>query len=311
MHISSLSVRGVAGVEDLHVDWMASTGRPHDVVVITGPEASGKTRLLELVLAGLEVIGPYEGIVRGADWVGAGGHATLELGIWLDDTERDDVKLSNPVHATVTFGPSSVTTDAPRSLSRLVSRYDHDPAHGKREYFFDGRQPPWGARRDGTGELEQSLWRAGRDPHKYSFLPRFLSELVWAPDRRAAFADAIERLSNRITYVPSLDTPGACFSVGGAPPVEIDELSRGEADAVILAATVALTGFHHSIGFLDRPERHVSPDRSAAWLRGLRSLGANNQWLIASSDPGFVGLAGQAVVTLGPRDGSPARGAAS
>ena len=78
-------------------------------------------------------------------------------------------------------------------------------------------------------------------------------------------------------------------------------------DAVILAATVALTGFHHSIGFLDRPERHVSPDRSAAWLRGLRSLGANNQWLIASSDPGFVGLAGQAVVTLGPRDGSPAR----
>ncbi|MBL8743155.1 MAG: hypothetical protein JNK04_18725, partial [Myxococcales bacterium] len=83
MKISQLACRGIAGLPDLTLDFMSSLGRPHDLVIVTGPEASGKTRLCELIIAGLEVIGPYEGIVRSSTWLAPGAASgRLELGLW-------------------------------------------------------------------------------------------------------------------------------------------------------------------------------------------------------------------------------------
>ncbi len=297
MKLSHLSARGVRGLPDLDVDLTASTGRPFDLVVITGPEASGKTRLCELILAGLERIGPYEGIVRASDWVrGPRESARLELGIWLDDGEREAFgDLGGRV--VVSFGPEGVVCDASRELKRLVSRYDHDPSHGKREYFPEHRQRSWGGRLDGLGELEQSLWRASKDPQKYSAIPRFLDGLEDDPARRRVFEGALDRLAPGIRFSPGAQ-PDARTAMGrlanrtffaahgGA--LRLSDLSSSEADAVIIAATAAMIGLGHSVVLLDRPELHVDPKRLAPWVLGLSGLGAENQWIVATQRAALV-----------------------
>lgn len=306
MKISQLACRGIAGLPDLSLDLMSSLGKPHDLVLVTGPEASGKTRLCELVVAGLEVIGPYEGIVRSETWLEKGSPGgRLELGIWLDESERESTSVSeNPTRAVIRFEPDAVECDAPREIVRLLSRYDHDPSHGKREYFPESRQLAWGARRDGTAALEQSLWRSSKDPHKYSFILGFLKELPKQPQRERVFARGLELLSPTVRYAPGrARNPAACFATGAAEPVLLTELSSSEADAVIVAATAAMTGLSHSIVLCDRPELCVPPERLVAWVHGLAALGSDNQiWaatgskaLLSASEPSqIVSLAGGA-----------------
>jgi hypothetical protein len=293
MKISRLACRGIAGLPDLSIDWTSSLGAPYDYVLITGPEASGKTRLLELIVAGLEVIGPYEGIVRSSTWRSATSPAArLELGIWLGDGERASVSANeNPVPAVVTFGDDGVSCDAPRGLVRLLSRYDHDFAHGKREYFHEGRQRAWGARRDGLGALEQSLWRSSKDGQKYGFITPFLRELTSQPERARLFATGLEALSPTVRYAPG-DDPTECFiTTGASDAVFLSELASSEADAVIFAATIAMAGLSHSILFVDRPELYVPPDRLVAWVHGLLSLGTDNQLIIATNSRALVASA--------------------
>ena len=119
MKISHLALRGISGLPDRSYDF-TSGGRPHDLIVVTGPEASGKTRFLELVIACLETIGPYEGIVRASKWVAPEKNARVELGLWLDESERSTEGATGDARVTIAFGPDGVVADAPRSISRAV-----------------------------------------------------------------------------------------------------------------------------------------------------------------------------------------------
>lgn len=300
MKLSRLAVRGVAGLPDLDLDLgSAPGGRPHDLVVITGPAASGKTRLCELVLAALEAVGGYQGIVRGEDW-----HADAERGARVDLTMQMDGDAAGGAEAsaTVHFRQGAVVREAPRAVSRALSRYDHDPAHGKREYFPEGRQRAWGARQDGLGAAEQALLRCTKDPQKYSFVPRLLAAFASDPGRRAIFARGLELLSPTVRYAPVArgQDPTTCFANRRGSGVPYVELSSSEADAVLIAATAALIGLSHSIVFLDRPELYVPPDRVVSFVQGLMSLGDDNQWFLATSSEALVAAVGRSqVVALG------------
>jgi len=305
MKISHFAARGVASLPDLALDFGAGTGGPHDVVILSGPPASGKTRLLDLMLATLEAVGPYHGIVRASDWCAdLEKGARVELGLWLDEglEGASEAKLSGQrARAVVDFTATGVFTDVTRSVAKWVSRYDHDSAHGKREYFPEGRQRAWGARCDGLGELEQSLLRSTKDPQKYSFVPRFLAELRNDDRRRATFASQLELLSPSVRFSapPRGGDPTACFAVRSGARVPFADLSSSESDAVLIAATATLVGLSHSVVFLDRPELYVSSDRLAEWVEALSRLGQKNQWFIATSDRGLASSVGRAhVVSL-------------
>lgn len=290
MKISRLALRGVSALPDLECDFSAGpAGRPHDLVIVHGPPASGKTRLLELMLAALEIVGPYVGIVRASDWVAdPAAPARVEIDVALEADGSAEPPPAAMAYGVVTFG-ASVTSQIDRSARRWLSRYDHDPAHGKREYFPESRQRAWGARRDGLAPHEQALLRSSRDPQKFSFVPRFLADLRFDPRRGPAFAAGLELLSPTIRYMPVARSaePAKCFKDAHDPArvgVHYDELSSSEADAVIIAATAALVGLNHSIVFLDRPELYVPPTRLIEWVRALARLGQNNQWIVATSD---------------------------
>lgn len=293
MKIAAFALSGIAGLPNVSVDLTAGGPRPADLLIIRGPEASGKTRLLELLLAGLEAIGPYEGIVRSSRWTDGERSARLELAFWFDERESREASAGpNPVRAVVDFEPDAVNVDAPRGVRRVLARYGHTPSHGKREYFPESRQRAWGARSDGLGELEQSLWRCSKDPQKYGFIPQFLALLPRDDARRRSFAENLARLSPTVRYAPSPTmksyrhrgiVESACFSARGQEGLYLSELSSSEADAVLVAATGALVGLSHSIVVLDRPELHADPDRLLDWVQALGSIGTDNQWIMATA----------------------------
>ncbi len=293
MKLSRLALSGVSALPDIDCNFVSSaTGRPHDLIVISGPEASGKTRVCEVLLAALEAIGPYQGIVRASDWLDdPTRRARVELGLWLDEEESKMVgSAQSAPRAVVHFGGSGVICEVDRGVRRLLSRYDHDPAHGKREYFPENRQRAWGHGIDGLGTLEQCLLRSSKEAQKYACVPRFLAELRTDTTRARVFADGLERLSPSARYMPaSADADAtACFTNQSGDGVLFSELSSSEADAALIAATAAMIGLSNSIVFLDRPEMYVSSDRLVAWVHNLAGLGQNNQWIVATSDARLV-----------------------
>jgi hypothetical protein len=283
MKISTISARGIAGLRDLDVDLMGG-GRsaPHSLFLVTGPPASGKTRLLEAVVATFVVVGPYEGMVRALDWVpDANAAGRIELGLWLDGADRSSAGGTTNIAAR--FESGRVVVEAASGVSKLLERYDHEDTTAKREYFPETRQIGRGAPADGVGALEQSLLRGSKSPSKYSFVPRFLASLPDDPVRCERFAAAIPRLAPGLEYLPSRRE--RCFSSRGGPPVSPAGLSSSEADAVLICATAAMIGLSHSLVLLDRPELYVPPERIVAWTQALATLGADNQWIIATSSP--------------------------
>lgn len=271
MKISELSVTGVAGVPTQRWSLLSATGRPHDLVVITGPAGSGKTRLCDLIITALESIGPYVGVVRPEEWfIDPNRGACVDLHLWLTEDELAEVgPVANPSPATVHFTSDDVVVQAEHGVRRLVERYDHDPKHGKREYFPELRQPAASPSKVGLSPEAQIPLRVSKDPLKYSFVPQFLESLEGDPERRSDFAAALKRLSPNVQFSPHL---------------RVTELPRTELDGVLIAATATLVGLRHSIVILDRPELHMPSERLIPFVEGLLSLDWDNQWILATAD---------------------------
>src|SRR5262249_21378382 len=144
-------------------------------------------------------------------------------------------------------------------LRAVLERYSHDPAQGKVEYFPASRTIPFFPPFGGLGTGEQRMARAARDGRKYSFIVPFLRTLEHNPKHAEAFAARLAALSPSCRYVPgpSPDVFPRCLSSRGGPTVLPSELSDGEADAVIFAATAVAIGLDHSILFVDRPDLHL------------------------------------------------------
>jgi energy-coupling factor transporter ATP-binding protein EcfA2 len=303
MKLARVSFLGVRGLADATYDFVAGGGAPHDLVVVTGPTASGKTRFLEAILATKEAIGPYGLPPSGASWVASGAFgAKVSLAFWLDEEERAYAGTSSAImEADVTWSAQRGAADADDGLVAVLERYDHRPDRGKVEYFAATRRLPSHPPFHGTGPLEQRLLRGGRDARKYACVPRFLAELRANPAATRAFAARLEALSPTARYVRPATADGVprCFTSRGGAPLTPMELSDGEADAVLFAATATTIALGRSVLLVDRPEIHADPSRLGALVAGLRALGPDNQLVLASASPELVAAARPAhVVTL-------------
>jgi hypothetical protein len=219
----------------------------------------------------------------------------------LDDAERDYAgTTSATVEGEVIFLPERARSEVDEGLRAVLERYSHDPAQGKLEYFPAARRIPSFPPFPGLGTAEQRIGRAAKDPRKYGFVIPFLRALEHVPGRAEAFAARLAALSPTCRYAPntSTDAMPRCLSSRGTPPVAPAELSDGETDAVIFAATAVAIGLNHSIVFVDRPELHL--DDLDALVAGLSSLGRDNQIILASrADLGSVSGVGHVVSLKG------------
>lgn len=285
-----LSVRGIPdGTYDL---CHPATGAPNSMILVTGPEASGKTRFLEALLATKEAIGPYGPMSPGATWLQPGSQlAKIMLSFALDEEERQYVGTSEAVvDGEATFLRERVRRDADEGLVALLARYEHGANAGKVEYFPSSRRLSALGPYHGTGVIEQRVQRASKEPTKYGFVVRFLRDLPQDPAAQKAFAQHLERLSPTCRYVPTEPQPGLprCFSSRGAQGATSSELSETEQQAVLFAATAVAIGLSRSLVLIDRPEMGTSPGRAAAFIEALSLLGQDNQIIMASSSNEFL-----------------------
>lgn len=299
MKIQRAEFLGVAGVPDLTIDLpTSSSGEPHDRVVVTGPSGAGKTRLLEALIAAKEAIRPYGALAPGAPWIRSGQAAKIRLAFRLDDDERDFAAASSHVlRAEVIFHPTRIEAEADDGLRAVLGRYSHNGAHGKVDYFPAERRiptfPPFG----GLAAGEQRVARLTKDTRKYGFVLPLLQTFAHDAPRRQRFEAALASLSPSCRFVPGSDEAiPRCFSSRGGEPVSVGQLSHGESDAVIFAATAALIGLDHSLVFLDRPDLHA--DEPEALIDALGVLGEGNQLWMACSPRTAAAAHGVHVVTL-------------
>jgi hypothetical protein len=288
MKLARVTFLGIRGLRDATYDLTnAGTGRPHDLVLVTGGSGSGKTRFLEAIVLAKEIAAPYGVLPSPEGWLeGDGEAAKIVLTWWLDEEER---AASGSAEALVTteslLFEDSIRADIDDGVQAVLERYEQDATRGKLEYF------PWDRRLVGYGnsvgldEMEQRLLRASNDPRKYSFLPRFFVALRRETAMAEYFGTLLSYLSHTVRYAPPGPDHEAweCLSSRGGPPVAAYQLSSFEADAVVFAATATLTRLSHSLVLVDRPDLHAEPARVQPFVAALgSSLGVDNQVIVTS-----------------------------
>lgn len=300
MKIQRAAFIGVSGVPDLTLDLTdGRAGAPHASVVVTGPGASGKTRLVEALIAAKEAIRPYGPMATGAAWIRSGNAAKIRVTFHLDHAELDFAGTgSNLLGAEVVFHPDRVNAEADDGLRAVLGRYSHNASHGKVDYFPAERRIPLFPPFAGLGSGEQRVGRLAKDPRKYGFVLPFLKSIEHDQARRERFSASLAALSPTCRYVP--DPSGQaiprCFSSRGADPVTAGQLSHAEADAVIFAATAAAIGLDHSLVFVDRPDLYV--EDLEPLLEGLGSLGQDNQLFLTGGPRLAAAARGASIVNL-------------
>ncbi len=300
MKIQRATFMGVQGVPDLTLELTeARTGAPASVVVISGPSGSGKTRLIEALIAAKEAIRAYGPMTPGAPWIASGNASKILVTFYLDEAEREFAGTGSPtIDAEIIFHPDRVQAEADDGLRSVLGRYAHNPAYGKVDYFPADRRIPTFPPFAGLGSGEQRVGRLGKDPRKYSFVLPFLRTLGEESTLRARFAASLAALSPTCRYVP--DTSGEamarCLSSRGGAPVSVAQLSHGEADAVLFAATAAVISLDHSLVFIDRPDLHH--DDVEALVEALASLGQDNQLFLTGGARLAASASGAHHVTL-------------
>lgn len=300
MKIQRATFIGVSGVPDLTLDLTdGRTGVPHGLVVISGPSASGKTRMIEALIAAKEAIRPYGVMATGAQWIRAGHAAKTLVTFYLDEAEREFAGVASAtIDAEVIFQPDKVIAETDDGLKAVLGRYAHNASCGKVDYFPAERRLPMFPPFAGTGSGEQRLARLVKDQRKYGFVLPFLRDLANDSARRERFATSLAALSPTCRYVPDVsgEAIARCFSSRGGDPVHAGQLSHAESDAVIFAATAATICLDHSLVFVDRPDLHL--EELEPFIDGLAALGQNNQLVLTGGARLAAAARGAHIVTL-------------
>ena len=296
MKLRRVTTDGVRGLADRLYDLTDRTGSAASVVVVTGPSGSGKTSLLDAIAAAKEDVAPWGTRHSWTKVVRHGvGAAKIRLEWELNDEERRRMGLDAGVIETESiFSPTTPPGQGhdPR-IEVLLERYDHDPGHGKMEYFFAERTLAREA--VGLSTLDPSIQkrtRLDRDLRKYGALHKYLVELhlglherSGAPPGRERFAASFAKVcpGRRVLGLSrAADRMELMFDGGPQGPVPIHALPHAEQQAVLFAGTIELLGLSRSIVLVDGPELHQNEHDAGAFAHALTELGEDNQLVFAT-----------------------------
>jgi predicted ATPase len=293
------------------------TGRPLDVVIVTGGPASGKTTLLEAIIAAKEGVGAYGPPPDGSRLLRSGkSSGRIEATWWLSAQEVERAELREPAARTVlelrSEGRARSRHDS--RLERLFASYSHDADVGKVDYFPDNRQlvvRSWSPMAPPLSEQAEARERLGRDPDKYAPVIRSFVDLaveqglranaalaergialrLSAPDAFGPLRAAIARILPDLRFAavePRDGAPRVLFERRDGTQVALERLSAFEQQGVLFAVSFWRIGLEHSLVLVDEPELHVHPREQARFLRAIVGLGSDNQVIVATGSEAIV-----------------------
>jgi hypothetical protein len=304
MKLKKVVFKGVRGLRDGAFDLTdPSTGEPHSLVLVSGPEASGKTRFLEAIVAAKELIAPYAARSQPAPWIPPGGTAAKVALTWqLTAEEQSYGALGGAAAETESiFTNVGATFPEDDGIVAVLKRYDHGHTAGKVEYFPAYRPVPTSGLGAGLSPFEQKPLRATADPRKFASVVRVVHELSGGGPTADYFAAILERLSPTCRFEPAAaaDAFPRCFP-GPWGPRSLRELSSSELDAVVLAAIAVLLGLTSSLVLIDSPDLFAPPGSIPQLAEGLLSLGQDVQVIATTRSPEAFRLQKpNQVITLG------------
>jgi hypothetical protein len=309
MRLLRLQTTDIAALRDRTYELAhPQTGDALDVAVVTGPPSSGKTRLLETIIAAKEAVASYGGLLAPVRVAPGTSSAKIEAEWALSPAEarrigetRRSIKSEVLVGA---FALSGAERDA--GLTAILGGYAHDPEVGKFEYFHAGRALPTGPASLGGASASESSERRirfSKSSDKYRSIRQVLldnavGERLDARPRDPArpafterFAKAFGSLCETRKFA-GVDRGGDGFRIRFEAPsgdvVDLDELSDSERQAVIFAATFTHLALHHSIVLVDMPELFLPPSAVVRFATALTGLGQDNQLIFATGSPELV-----------------------
>ncbi|MEZ4297451.1 MAG: AAA family ATPase [Polyangiaceae bacterium] len=315
MKISQLSFKNVRAVPDLERPLVGPSKVPFDVVLITGPMGSGKTRMLEAIAAWKEAAGPYGAAPKLDRWERPGERGSLS-GTWslTEDEMRGAQLASASVPVRVEIGGGASAPEVPAGLRRVLSAFSREETQGKVEYFPAARslcQAPLAVPLEALSEKVESPTRLSRDDTKYGverawLLHRLSADLAasgealsgrgvllagQAPDSLSRARASIALLAPHLRLAGLTrrgSRPTARFVRSDRAEVELEDLSGGEQQAVLFALAFARLCLSRSVVLIDTPEMGIHPADHARFFGALTRLGEDNQIIAATCSPAIL-----------------------
>jgi hypothetical protein len=309
VRIRKLAVDGFRGLPDREFDFAdPRRGGAALIVAITGPRGSGKTSLLEAIVAAKEEVAPYGGAIAASDVVRPDAEtAKIRVDWELSTIERDRVGLTELDYTSESiFGAMVIEAGHDPALVALLGEYELEPSFGKVEYFHAQRRMPTTALVDisqAPGGVLDRMTRLTREDSKFGGLIRFMVEAGLGLD---VASDGMPRPPGRIqaafqvlcstkrlaglyrtgqAVLPGFfDAKGTAYGLG--------QLSDSELDALLFATTFVRSGLAGNmpgaIVLIDTPERAVGEADAGAFVRALHELGSENQLIVATRSPSVI-----------------------
>jgi hypothetical protein len=296
------------------------SGKPLDVVLVTGPARSGKTSFLEAIAAAKEAAGPYGQVVDlGPMRGGREGRGEISATWELSGAEFRQLEQSGPELKTAAALSATDARPMPdAALARVFGRFTRERGRGKFEYFPANRRvplEPLSSIPTPISEEDEGNVRLRKPSNKYEVVARVLQLLALETslklgedlaqaglvlggrnsDPLTPYREAIATMNPDLRFL-GVDSQRArqrlVFQRRTGDKLELAQLSDSELQGVLFAVTFERLGLHHSIVLIDTPELHIHPAEHVEFMRRLVLLGQDNQIVAATSSRELLAMAG-------------------